>query len=123
MRQVVGMDREGVREWLTRIIDRYPSTRAASLALGLSHSALPTIMERGQANADTLVSIADAAGVPRLDALRAAGWLREEDIVTCGGAITAEEREWLEAYRALEPVARRAVLRAALELRGLRQGV
>ena len=60
---------------------RHGSPRNLSLAAGLDQNTANNVYVRGKGAPETLIKLADAAGVNRVEVFVMAGWLRPEDVL------------------------------------------
>lgn len=102
-------------EFLARHIGtgrRFESARQLSLAAGLNPGTVGLILAGRSPEADTVIRLAQALGLPRVRLFQVVGWLRPGDIREAV-TLTEDEQEWLRVLRLLPPELRRVLLAVA----------
>ena len=113
----------GLVDWVNVVLasGRFKSRRQGALAAGFSEAALAYAMQKQRASLETVMALADAAGIDRVTAFMAIGWIRDIDMPK--SRLSSDERKLIEHARNLSPKELHALIEvsAALQLRAQAQ--
>jgi hypothetical protein len=91
----------------------FSSARQLAIKAGLNQNAVNIIIDKGRAEPETLLKLAEATGTPRIKLFILSGWLSPQDCnALATPLLSVEEEEVLRMYRETPPDLRGVVLAA-----------